>query len=193
MCLATWPTPKWHFVSGVSKFPKLGLMRLWGPIILCEDLRLRCGLKQSCSLWWELSNSMSHATCTQGNRGNSWLLVVGSQIANLTPDLSFGHNLYLKCPNESCELTLDIYVPRAFQWYKKHFNPMGFDPCNISLKIWESIGSPTPKIGTHLGVWVFIPSHSPTLLKACNVTSGLRTWPTPLQALALVASPSLGL
>jgi len=29
---------------------------------------------------------------------------------------------------------------------------MGFDPCNFFLKIWESIGTPTPKVGTHLGV-----------------------------------------
>jgi hypothetical protein len=40
---------------------------------------------------------------------------------------------------------------------------MGFDPCNCSLKIWESIGTPTPKVGAHLGVWGFILSHSPTL------------------------------
>jgi hypothetical protein len=29
---------------------------------------------------------------------------------------------------------------------------MGFDLCNHSLKIWESIGTPTPKMGAHLGV-----------------------------------------
>jgi hypothetical protein len=32
----------------------------------------------------ELSNSMSHTTCTQGNQVDSRLFVVGSQIANLT-------------------------------------------------------------------------------------------------------------
>ncbi len=41
---------------------------------------------------------------------------------------------------------------------------MGFDSCNRSLKIWESIRTPTPKMGAHLGVWGFIPSHSLTLL-----------------------------
>jgi hypothetical protein len=35
---------------------------------------------------------------------------------------------------------------------------MGFDPCNYSLKIWESIGTLIPKVGVHLGVWV-IPSN----------------------------------
>jgi hypothetical protein len=30
---------------------------------------------------------------------------------------------------------------------------MDFDPYNYSMKIWESNGSPTPKVGVHLGVW----------------------------------------
>jgi hypothetical protein len=30
---------------------------------------------------------------------------------------------------------------------------MGFDPCNRFVKIQESIGTPTPKVGAHLGVW----------------------------------------
>jgi hypothetical protein len=36
---------------------------------------------------------------------------------------------------------------------------MGFDPYNRSLKIWESIGIPTPKVGVDLGVRMF---NSPT-------------------------------
>jgi hypothetical protein len=39
---------------------------------------------------------------------------------------------------------------------------MSFDPYNRSLKIREFIKTPTPEVGTHLGVWKFIPSHSPT-------------------------------
>jgi hypothetical protein len=70
---------------------------------------------------------------------------------------------------------------------------MGFDPWNCSTKIWESIRTPTPKVGAHLGVWRFIPSHSPTLPRAWNVTPKLHSWPAPLQALALVASSRLGL
>jgi hypothetical protein len=70
---------------------------------------------------------------------------------------------------------------------------MGFDLCDCSLKIWESIETPTPKMGIHLGVWGFIPSHSPTLLRAWIVTPRFPFWPTYLQALALVASPRLGL
>ncbi len=158
---------------GVSKFSQLGLLWLWGPITLCEDFRLKWGLKQSCRTFLELFNGMLHATCTQGNRGDSWLLVVGSQIANLIPGLSFGHNLCLKCPNGSCKPILDIYFPRAFQWRNELFNSMGFDPFNCFLKNWESIGSPTLKMGAHLGGWGFIPSHSPTFLGAWNVIPGL--------------------
>jgi len=70
---------------------------------------------------------------------------------------------------------------------------MGFDPLNFSLKIWESIGTPTPKVGGHLGMWKFIPSHSPTLPGAWNVTPRLHFWPAASQALALVESPKVGL
>jgi hypothetical protein len=93
---------------GAPKFPKLVLPRLWGPITLCVDLRLRWGLKQSCSTHWELFKGMWHATCTQGNQGDSWLLVVESQIANLTLGPSFGHNLCFKYPNGPYEHILDI-------------------------------------------------------------------------------------
>jgi hypothetical protein len=64
------------------------------------------------------------------------------------------------------EVILNIYVPRAFQWYKELFNLMSFDPYDCPLKVRESIGTPTPKVKDHLGVWGFIPSHSPTLLGA---------------------------
>ncbi len=178
---------------GVLKFPKLGLLRLWGPITLCVDLLLIWFLKKSCSLCLELFNGMSHVTCTQGNRGDSQLLMARSQTANLTPNLSFDHNLYFKCQNGSCKPILDIYVLRVFQWQKEIFNPMGFDPYNRSLKIQKSIRTPTPKVGVYLGVWGFIPSHSPTLPRAWDVTPGLPSWPASLQALVLVMSLRLKL
>jgi hypothetical protein len=134
---------------GVPKFPKLGLPWLWGPITLCADLRLKWGLKKSCSPHREIFNIMSHATCTQGNWVDSWLLVVRSQTVNLTLGLFFGHNLCFRCPNGSFEFILDICVSIAFQRYKKRFNPMGFNPCNRSLKIRESTETLTPQVGTH--------------------------------------------
>jgi hypothetical protein len=58
---------------------------------------------------------MLHAIFKGGNQVDSRLLVVGNQTANLTRDLSFGHNLYFKYPNGSCKPILDIYVSIAFQ------------------------------------------------------------------------------
>jgi hypothetical protein len=165
---------------GVSKFLKLGFPQLWGPITLCANLRLKWVSKQSYNLCWEISNGMSHATCTQGNRVNSRLLMVGSQIAKLTPNFSFGHNLCFRCPNGSCEPILYIYISISFQWYKKLFNPMGFDPYICPLKIQKSIGTPIPKMGIHLGVWRFIPSHSFALPWAWDVTPRLPFWPATL-------------
>jgi hypothetical protein len=43
---------------------------------------------------------------------------------------------------------------------------MIFYPFNFHLKIQESIEILTSKVKVHLGVWGFIPSHSPTLLGA---------------------------
>jgi len=37
---------------------------------------------------------------------------------------------------------------------------MIFDPRNHLLKSQEFIGTLIPKVGAHLGVWGFIPSHS---------------------------------
>jgi len=141
----------------------------------------------------------SHISCSWeykrvwGNCNDFWFLMVGNQIANMICSLSFGHNLCFKCWNGSCKPILNISVSRAFQWYKEFFNAMGFDPYNCSLNIRKSIEIPTPKMGVHLGVWRFIPSHSLTLPWAWDVTPGLPSWPTPLQALALVMSPRLGL
>jgi hypothetical protein len=47
--------------------------------------------------------------------------------------LSFGHNLCFKYPNGSCEPILDIYIPRAFQQYKKLSNPMSTSPICVSI------------------------------------------------------------
>jgi hypothetical protein len=137
------PAPKCHFVLGFPswslKIPIVGTSVTLGAHNLWVNLRWRWGLKKNFSPCQDLSNDMSHATCTQGNWRNYWLLVVGSQIVNLTPDPSFGHNLCFKCLNGSCELILNIFVPRNFQWYKELLNPMVFDSCNYSLKIWKSI------------------------------------------------------
>jgi hypothetical protein len=88
---------------------------------------------------------------------------------------------------------LNIYVPRFFQWYKELIHPMIFYPYNCPLKIQKSIGTPIPRVGAHLGVRGFIPSHSPMLLGAWIVTPGVHFWLAPLQTLALVVNPRLRL
>jgi hypothetical protein len=101
----------------VLKFPKLGLSWLWKPIPSCVDLVLRQGLRESCSPFQKKFNDMWQKTCTQVNQGDSWFLVVESQIAqigSLIPGLSFGHNLCFKYPNGSCEPILNIYVSINF-------------------------------------------------------------------------------
>jgi len=180
------------FQVGSPKIFEIGILQLWRPITFCADLRLRWCLNQSCSSCQELSKSMWYTTYAQVNQGNSHFLVVVNQIGSLTPDLSFDHNMCFKYSNGKCKPILDIYVSRTFQWYKELFNPMNLGPCNCSLKIWESIGSPTPKVGTHLGVCGFMPSHLPPLLRTWNVIIGFHSWPTPLEPFALITNPRLG-
>jgi hypothetical protein len=138
----------------------LGFLRLWRLITLCENLWFKRGLKQSYSPRQELCNDMLHTTYMQENLVDSWLLVVGNQIANLTPGPSFGHNLCFKCLNGPCKPILEIYISIAFHWYKELLNAMGFDPCNHTLKLQEFTRTPTPKVGVPLGVWRSIPPHS---------------------------------
>jgi len=176
---------------GVPKLPKLGLPQLWGAITLRENW-LRWGLKQSCSPHQELSYGMSHTIYTHGNWVDSRLLVVGSQITNLTPDPSFGLYFCFRCPNGPRKPILDIEVPRDFQWYKNFFNPLSFDLCNRPLKIQESTETPTPKVELPWGVRVhsLTLSHTPgSMLR----DSWFPSWLATLQTFALVASPKLGL
>ncbi len=128
--------------NGVPKLSQFGLPGLWAFITSYSDLRLGWGLKQTCSSPWELSNSMSHSTCTHWGRVDSRLLVVGSQTASLTPDPSFDHNLCFRCSNESCKAILNIYTSRPFQRYKERFNARCFDPYNRALNVSESWRTP---------------------------------------------------
>jgi hypothetical protein len=184
-------------MSFCPKTPNLGVLKwgflwLWRPITSRADLQLKWGLKKSGSPCRKFFNNMWHAT-RQVNQSDSWLLVVRSQIGNLTPDPSFGHNLCFKYSNGSCKPILDIYVSRVFQWYNEFFNPISFGPWNCLLKIQKSSKTPTLKMGTHLGMCEFIPSHFLTFLRVGNVIPELHFWLTPLQAFALIASPRLGL
>jgi hypothetical protein len=128
--------------SGVLNLSRFGLPGLWAFITSRPELGSGRGLNQSCSSPWELSNGVSHFTCTHRDQVDSRLLVVGSQIVNLTPGPSFDHNLCYRCPNGSCEAILDIYTSRPFQRYKKRLNARCFDPWNHALSFRESRRTP---------------------------------------------------
>ncbi len=123
--------------SGVLKLSQFGLPGLWAFITSRSNLRLGQGLKQSCSSPQELSNDVSHSTCTHRDQVDSRLLMVRSQTANLIPGPSFDHNSCYKCLNGSCEAILDIYILRPFQRYKEHFNVRCLAPA-IALCIFGS-------------------------------------------------------
>ncbi len=98
LCLATRLIFKCHFVSG---------LRIGTPTILgAHNFVCRPSIK----VRFEAKLQPSSKTFQQ-------ILVVRSQIANLTPNLSLGHNLCFNYPNGSCELILGIQIPRSFQWY----------------------------------------------------------------------------
>ncbi len=124
--------------GGVPKLSRFGLPPLCGVKTFFSYLRLGWNLKQTFSSRWELSNGVLHSTYTHRCRVDCWLLVVESQIASLTPDLSFCHNFCYICPNGSCKPIFDIFILISFQWYKEHLNARCFDPCNRTLKFWES-------------------------------------------------------
>jgi len=128
--------------GGVPKLSRFGLPGLWKLITPSLDLWLGWGLKKTCSSPWELSNDVSHSICTHRSRVDSWLLVVGSQTGNLTPGLSFDHNLCFRCPNGPCKPIFDIYTSRPFQRYKEHLKARCFDLCDRTLKLRESRRTP---------------------------------------------------
>jgi hypothetical protein len=122
----------------------VGVPGLWEFIIFDFRIRSWRGLNQSCISPWELSNVVLHSRIGCWKEVDSRLLVVGSQTANLTPGLSFAHNLGCRCPNEQCKAILDIYASRPFQWHQEHLNARCFWPCCRTLKIRESRRTPSP-------------------------------------------------
>jgi hypothetical protein len=100
-------TSKWHKFPGLPKWsPEIvptGLPELWTAITPDCRVRSQRGLNQSCIPHWDLSNAMLHTRIGCREEVDSRLLVVGNQIANLTPGPSFAHNLGCRCPNDQCE------------------------------------------------------------------------------------------
>jgi hypothetical protein len=129
----------------VLKLSRFGLLRFCEVITFCSDLRLGWGLMKTCSFPQELSNSVSHSTCMHQGWIDSWLVMVESHIASLTPSPSFCHNVCCRCPNGPCKPIFDIYILIVFQLYKERPNAWCFDPCNRTLKFRESRRIPKPQ------------------------------------------------
>jgi hypothetical protein len=148
-------TSEWHILLGLPKWsPEIvpaGLSELWIAITLDCRVGSQRGLNQSCSPCRDLFNAMLHSRIWHREEVDSWLLVVGSQTASLTPGPSFAHNLGCKCPNDQCEAIFDIYVSRPFQWHQEHSNARCFAPCCRAINIRESRRTPNPNSFQVLG------------------------------------------
>jgi hypothetical protein len=129
--------------------PGFGLSGLWDIIVFCPNLRSRRGLNQTCSPLWELSHVVSHSPSAHRERVGSWLLVIGSQTASLTPAPSFAHNLGCRCPNDQCEAISDIY--KTFPMTPR--TPQGEVFCPL-LSNSKHLGVPKDSKSPTLGVWV---------------------------------------
>jgi hypothetical protein len=135
----------------------VGVLGLWELITPDCKVWSQRGLNQSCSFPWELSNAVLHSRIRCQEEVDSWLLVVGSQIAILTPGPSFAHNLGCRCPNDQCEAILDIYASRPLQCHKEHFNARCFEPCCRTLKIQESRRTSFPTFGSVTCIFTLSP------------------------------------
>jgi hypothetical protein len=128
-----------------------GVPGLWELITPDCEVWLRRGLNQTCSPRRDLFNDLSHSQFGRWEEVDSWLLVVGSQTASLTPGPSFAHNLSCRCPNDQCEAIFDIYASRPFQWHQEHLNARCFGSCCRTLNIRESRRTPNPHFFQVLG------------------------------------------
>jgi hypothetical protein len=134
--------------GGVPKLSRFGLPGLWATITSRPEFGLGRDLNQSCSSPRELFNAMLHIIIWRREEVESWILVVGSQTANLTLGPSFAHNLGYRCPNGQCEASLDIYTSRPFptsrpfQWHQEHPDARCFGPSTRALNFRESRRTP---------------------------------------------------
>jgi hypothetical protein len=130
------------FQVRVPKLSWVGVPGLW--MAIAPHLKLGSGqtLHKSCSSCRELSNAMLHSLRRCQKKVGSRLLVVGSQIGNLTPGPSFAHNLGYRCPNGQCEAILNIYASWAFHWYKESTKARRFNSSNCLLTFRESRRTP---------------------------------------------------
>jgi hypothetical protein len=124
----------------------VGVLRLWELITPDCEVWSQQGLNQSCNPLRDLSNDVSHSQFGRREEVDSWLFVVGSQTASLTPGPSFAINLGYRCSNGQGEAIFVIYASRPFQWHQEHLNAMCFGLCCRALNIRESRRTPNPQL-----------------------------------------------
>jgi hypothetical protein len=149
-----------------------GVPGLWELITPDCKIGSRWGLNQTCSPRRDLFNDVSHSQFGLREEVDSGLLVVGSQIASLTPGPSFAHNLGDRCSNAQCEGIFDIYASRPFQWHQEHPNARCFGSCFWALNIRESRRTPNLYFFQVLGF-------TPTLGQSRVATPCASTQPSP--------------
>jgi hypothetical protein len=156
LCVSPWRLhPNGSFTRdsqvGVPKLSRVGVPGLWMVIAPRPKLGPGWALNQSYSSCRELSNVVLHSLKRRRKEVDSWLLMVRSQTASLTPGPSFAHNLGCKCPNGQCEAILKIYASRSFRWYKERAKVRRFDPSKLSSEFSKVLED---SIFPLLGVWV---------------------------------------
>ncbi len=129
-----------------SRDSQVGVPGLWELITPDCKVWSRRGLNQTCSPSRDLFNYVLHFQFGGREEVDSWLLVVGSQTASLTPGPSFAHNLGYRCPNDQYEAIFYIYASRPFQWNQEQLNARCFGPCCRTLNIRESRKTPNPQL-----------------------------------------------
>ncbi len=149
-----------------------GVPGLWELITPDCEVWLQQGLNQTCSPRRDLSNDVSQSQFGGREKVDSRLLVVGNQIASLTPGPSFAHNLGYICSNDQCEAIFYIYASRPFQWHQEHLNARCFGPCCWTLNIRESRRTPNPHFFQVLG---FTPTLGQSRVATVHVSS-MQNW-----------------
>jgi hypothetical protein len=153
------PTSEWFFVPILPRrSPEI--VSVWTPGTLWVHkslLRPRIGMTFKANLYLSLKAFQQCVTLYLHTPGSvdSRLLVVRNQIASLTPDPSFYHNLCWKCPNGSCEAIFDIYTSISFQWHEERLKARCLTP---AIKLWSfksPRGLPSPHFGSVSVIFTF--------------------------------------
>ncbi len=133
--MTLWLTSKWHFFSGLPSETCI-IPKFWLIIYISNQACLEHAKEISYSSQKDISNGVWHtlikAYLTPALKG----FVVGSEIFNLSLDLSFDYNSCISNVNEYCKGILSSYILKHFQWY---FGGPNWCLFSLSTKAFEYI------------------------------------------------------